>query len=315
MAALDFDGIPEERTIIGQWPEGAAPRISIACVAYNHGSFIEQTLRGFLAQKTSFPYRIFCYDDCSTDNTRAVLRAYQERYPNLIRLILPEENQRSQGKRPYVDYLHGEMVGDYITRCEGDDYWTDPDKLEKQVSFLEAHPDFVLTTHDIHAIDTKGQLLSTTHLPEYYKRDFSARELRCGWAGPVTQSVLFRNVLKEFPPELRKVHLGDVFLASMLGQYGASAYIGDIKPSMYRLHPGGIFSPLHESDKLDEQSNSFFWLYKYYKRIGHQDEARAFKLKLLEKHLREISLKEWLQLAAVRFLGANLKRRIDRLLG
>lgn len=314
MAELDFHQVPDERSILAQWPVGALPKISIACIAYNHRPFIEQALKGFLIQETEYPFHIVCYDDCSTDGTRETLQAYQERYPNLIRLVLPEQNQRSLGRRPYVDFLHGEMVGDYIARCEGDDYWTDPKKLQKQVAFLEKKPDYVLSTHDVHTVDMDGQPLSSKHLPDFYKRDFSASELRYGWAGPVTQAVVFRNVLTEFPPEIRRTHLGDVFLASLLGQYGGSAYLEDVGPSMYRFHPNGIFSPLSDSDKVDMQGNSFFWIYKYYKRVGHQKEAQAFKLKLLEKHLRGLSLRECWQLMAVRFLGANLKRRIDRLI-
>lgn len=315
MAELDFHQVPDERSILAQWPVGALPKISIACIAYNHRPFIEQALKGFLIQETEYPFHIVCYDDCSTDGTRETLQAYQERYPNLIRLVLPEENQKSQGRKPYVEFLHPRMTGDYIARCEGDDYWTDPLKLQKQVSFLEAHPEYVLATHDAHTIDLGGNLLSASHLPEFYKRDFSGRELRLGWAGPVTQAMVFRNALKHFPPEFSRVHLGDIFLGSLLGEYGGSAFLSDIRPSMYRLHSGGKFSSLSTSDKYDVQADTFYWIYKYYKRRGRLDEAKAFKLKMLEKHSREISVREWFYLTAVRFWTANIKNRIERLLG
>ena len=135
--------------------------------------------------------------------------------------------------------------------------------------------------------------------------------MRCAWAGPVTQAILFRNVIKEFPPEFAKTFLGDVFLASLLGQFGASKYMADISPSMYRLHSGGIFSPLTESDKFDMQAYSFFWMYKYYKRVGMVNEARVFKIKSLEKQMRNLTFADWLRLFLVRFFKFNLKKQLD----
>lgn len=310
---VDFTGVPDEHELCRQWPQGAEPKLSIACLAYNHRQFIEQTLRGFFIQKTNFPFHIVCYDDCSSDGTRRILRGYQQRFPNIIKLVFPEENQHSQGRRPYTDYLVPELSGEYVTCCEGDDYWTDPMKLQKQVDFLDRNPEYVLTTHDIRCIDENGNTLVEQYLPEYYKRDFSALELRLGWAGPVTQAILFRNVLKDYPPEYWKAELGDVFQASLLGAFGRSAYLPDVKPSIYRHHGGGIFSSLNEVGQWDRQADSFYWIYRYYQRIGRPLEARAFKLKLLEKHLRSIGWRECLDLALVKFFGVNLKERIDRL--
>ena len=176
---------------------------------------------------------------------------------------------------------------------------------------MQQHPQYVLATHDIHTIDQHGNLISTTHLDDFYKKDFSSKDLRCGWAGPVTQSILFRNVIPDFPAEFRKTYLGDVFLASLLGQYGDAKYMADIQPSMYRIHTGGVFSMLDLSDKFDMQAYSFFWMYKYYKRIGMTEEVRVYKLKLLEKHQRNLSLADWLRLFLVRFFKFNLKKQLD----
>lgn len=310
----DFTGVPDEVEVCRDWNEQSRPRVSIGCIAFNQRQYIEETLRGFFMQRTRFPFHIVCYDDCSEDGTREVLEAYHARFPNLIKLILPSENQWSKGKKPFIDFLLPKMYGEYVVCCEADDYWTDPEKLQKQVDFLDSNKEFVLATHDVHTIDVSGNIVSRSHLPEFYKRHFSEFELRSGWAGPVTQAVMFRNILKEFPPEFHRAYLGDIFLWSLLGQFGAAAYIDDIKPSMYRLHSEGVFSSLSDPDKYDMQANTFFWIYKYYKRIGFRKEAVAFKMKMLEKHSRELGIREWIGLTAVRFSGANIKSQIDRLL-
>ncbi|MGM0953483.1 MAG: glycosyltransferase [Pseudomonadota bacterium] len=306
--------LPSESDVRKWWKASCEPLVSIVCITYNHAAFIEECIRGLLIQRTRFPFSITVYDDASTDGTPEILKTYRDLYPNLISLCLQSENQRSQGKKLYSDVVDLGSLAKYIARCEGDDYWTDPEKLQKQVGFLEDNPSYVLVTHNVHSVDEAGTLVSKNHLPEFYKDDFSAWDLMLGWAGPVTQSMVFRNVLKELPPEFRRAPNGDVFLATLLGQHGRSGYLDDIGPSMYRLHGGGVFSPLSVSDKFDMQSLTFFWIYKYFKRTGQFREARAFKLKLMEKQLRELSFLEWVGLAKIRFLKGNTRKWVYRLL-
>lgn len=302
------NGIRSETEILAGFSGESQPLVSLVCVSYNHAPFIEQTLDGFLIQETSFPFEIICFDDFSSDRTRDIIQDYATRYPRLVRTILPESNQRSLGLRAFPDFVAPACRGKYIARCEGDDYWTDPFKIQKQVAFLEDNPDFVLVTHDLHSVDEKGGRVSAGHLPDFYKRDFSAEELRRGWAGPVTQSILFRNVVREFPPEFHRSELGDVFLASMLGQHGGAKYLADIQPSVYRLHPGGIFSPLSERKKNEVQINTFFWISRYYQRLGQMEEARVFRIRALEKGLRHTSLSDVFRLLLMRLAGLNVKK-------
>ncbi len=306
--------LPSESEIRKNWNNDVEPLLSIVCIIYNHFNFINDCVRGFLLQETNFPFNIIFYDDASDDSTVDVIGEYLKAYPGLMSLVSQEENQKSKGKKIFADVVDLSVLGKYITRCEGDDYWTDVEKLQKQVSFLENDPSYVLATHDVQTIDEDGNVVDEDHLPSFYKRDFSARDLMIGWAGPVTQSMVFRNVITDFPPEFRKAYLGDVFLASLLGQHGKSGYLKNIKPSMYRIHTGGVFSPLSESDKHDVQSLTFFWIYRYFKRIGCHREARALKLRFLEKQLRDLSLHEWWGLSRVRFFKKNIRKWISGLL-
>jgi len=301
------DSLPAESDVRANWHQGE-PVLSIICLSYNHADFIWQTLTGFVIQRTTFPFEIICYDDLSTDKTRSIIEYFHQRYPSIIRLIFPNENKYSKGVRPVEDIVKPECKGRFVATCEGDDYWTDPLKVQKQVTFLQQHPDYVLTTHDVHAVDEKGQVIATECLAEFYKADFSSKDLIHGWAGPKTQAMLFRNVISEYPPEFRNCPYGDVFLNSLLGQFGGSKYMADIKPSVYRLHSDGIFSPLSISEKVDMQAQCFLWISRYYHRIGKYADAKIYRIKALEKYQRELNFLDFIKLSLVRFFNFKIKK-------
>lgn len=124
------------------------PLVSISCIAYNHESYIRQCLDGFLMQKTTFSFEILIHDDASTDNTTDIIREYERKYPDIIKPIYQKENQYSKGIPISATFNWPRAKGKYIAMCEGDDYWIDPLKLQKQVDFLEKHSDFVLSHTD-----------------------------------------------------------------------------------------------------------------------------------------------------------------------
>ncbi len=123
-------------------------KVSVVCTAYNHAPYIRDALEGFLAQRTDFPVEILVNDDASTDGTAAILREYAARYPARIRVFCQEKNLYAQGLSPYDAALYPAARGDYIALCEGDDYWTDPEKLQRQADFLDAHPDYSACVHN-----------------------------------------------------------------------------------------------------------------------------------------------------------------------
>ena len=126
------------------------PLLSISCITYNHEPFIKECLEGFLLQKTNFEFEVLIHDDASLDNTANIIKEYEMKYPDLFRVIYQNENQYSKGVKtinPKFNYPRAR--GKYIALCEGDDYWTDPYKLQKQVDFLEANSDYDLVYSDI----------------------------------------------------------------------------------------------------------------------------------------------------------------------
>ncbi len=121
--------------------ENNAPLVSIVCDTYNHAPFVRDALDSFLAQKTNFPYEIIVHDDASTDETAQIIREYEAKYPSLFRCVYRTENIYSSDPKILEHYVFPLARGKYIAICEGDDYWTSPDKLQKQIDYMESHPE------------------------------------------------------------------------------------------------------------------------------------------------------------------------------
>ena len=142
--------------------------VSIRCITYNHESYIRDCLEGFVIQKTSFPFEAIVHDDASTDGTAAIIREYAEKYPDIIKPIYETENQYSKhdgSLRRIMDEAISPSAK-YIAICEGDDYWIDPLKLQKQADFLETHPDYGLVSSDFFAFRQKdGQCVNFSQSP------------------------------------------------------------------------------------------------------------------------------------------------------
>lgn len=120
------------------------PLVSISCITYNHAPYIRQCLEGFVMQKTNFAYEVLIHDDASTDGTADIIREYENKYPDIIKPIYETENQWSKGRVGSIVFNIPRANGKYIALCEGDDYWIDPNKLQKQVDYLETN-----TNHDL----------------------------------------------------------------------------------------------------------------------------------------------------------------------
>ena len=115
--------------------------VSVYCLAYNHEKYIRRALEGMVRQKTDFDFEVIVHDDASTDGTAAVIREYAAEYPAVIKPVYQTENQWSKGISIVETHIRPRVTGSYMAVCEGDDYWTDPCKLQKQYDYMEAHPD------------------------------------------------------------------------------------------------------------------------------------------------------------------------------
>lgn len=149
--------------------ENSLPKVSICCLTYNHEKYLKQCLDGFVNQKTSFDYEILVHEDASTDNTASILKEYEIKYPKLFKCIYQKENQFSK-QNTLVNILFEMAQGDYLALCEGDDFWTDPYKLQKQVDFLESNRSYNFSGHSVDctipdAFNSKLKFKKTGRIP------------------------------------------------------------------------------------------------------------------------------------------------------
>jgi glycosyltransferase involved in cell wall biosynthesis len=240
---------------MARW-EGDAPLVSIICPTYQHVGFIEDALKGFLGQKTDFPFEVLVRDDASTDGTAEIVRDYADRYPNIIRAVLETENRWPQVKaRPVL----GPMArGEFIALCEGDDYWISPHKLQRQVESLRDRPDCVVSHHQSMVVED-GRIVRLSKLPQSAARDHSSLELSRG-AWTLTLSMLYRNVEIPIHPYADRIVNGDEYLRARLGLHGGSVFMDGAEVAVYRRHPGGIWSSRREEEHAIARAVSFYWI-------------------------------------------------------
>lgn len=221
------------------------PLVSVFCPTYNHENFIRQCLEGFILQKTLFPIEIFVQDDASTDKTTEIIKEYAAKY-NFIIHVLHTENQYSQGKN-LNEYFFKNAKGKYCAFCEGDDYWTDPYKLQKQVDFLEANPDYAICCHRVRLLNQEDPSY-ITYTP-LQKSENTIEDLADS-NFIITLSCVFRNKLFEaLPPWFSDCKVGDYPLHLLNAQYGKIKYMPEIM-GVYRIHPQGEWSKNKYTDQL-----------------------------------------------------------------
>lgn len=274
----NYAPLPEPILITEQvWPEGTLPLVHTRTMTYMHENFIRDCIEGILMQRTTFPVQVLIHDDASTDKTAEIVREYHSKYPNLIKAYYQTENSYSKkDKHERRSTFWSWRIGKYEAVCEGDDYWADPHKLQKQADFLEANADYVLCYHDAVIIDERGQVVKNSLVANKYKRNLSADELKKHSNVIPTASVCYRNNTVERPPEIFNVPAGDTFFYSILGLYGKAGYLAEIEPGRYRRHSGGVWSSLNQESKLFNSAKTYYWIGKYYSRIGEESIAEYF---------------------------------------
>ena len=229
------------------------PLVSIICLTYNQEKYIRDCLEGFVMQQASFSFEVLVYDDASTDSTPEIVKEYAAKHTEIFKLTLYQENNFSKGLG-YVGFYTGikEAKGVYIAYCEGDDYWTDPLKLQKQVDFLEAHPNYEVCAHEtlikndrytqldgmLFSEFTKNLFVSTT------KKHYTFEDALTGNIFHVS-SLMYRNFPIQLPEWLPQVSAGDMVLFMLLAEKG-DMYVMPEVMSVYRGHEESLTSSRSE---------------------------------------------------------------------
>ena len=283
------------------------PLVTVYCTAYNQEKYIRSALDGFVMQKTNFPFEVIVHDDASTDKTADIIKEYTQKYPEIIKPIFQTENQYSKGGRIFSRFILPIAQGKYCACCEGDDYWTDENKLQMQVDFLESHPDYSACVHNTDLID-------------------SITKKKCGFIGSETEEISMADLINwemstKFHTtsllckmDLRRNQPEFVKKCSGIGDYPLSLYLrsqGKIHRfnktmSVYRTNLEGSWTS--KQDKLVEKRKSIMLL------INAEYEKRYKDLKsgTLKKWYKQKTAKYKLKIFLLQYFPwvMALKRRI-----
>lgn len=209
--------------------------VSISCITYNHEKYIADAIESFLMQKTNFKYEILIHDDASTDRTVEIIEKYRKKYPDIIKPIYQKENQYSKGIRISATFQYPRAKGKYIAICEGDDYWTDPYKLQKQVDYMEKHPECSMCVHAAYKVNDNTKKIAGKMRPSPNNKVFTIEEVILGGGDLFpTNSILFARKFSKLPQFYYNSPVGDYPLMIYLASCGPVYYIDEYM-SVYRI--------------------------------------------------------------------------------
>lgn len=220
----------------------ATKKVSACVIAYNHEKYIKECLDGALNQKLNYDYEINVFEDFSTDKTREIVLDYAKRYPDKIKVFLNEKNLGLVG-----NWVHAltSCHGDYIAICEGDDYWTDPYKLQKQVDFLENNPGFALSSHNANII-IDGKTVKLYCKPNHPKIMDLDHLLTYGSSGPTCSLVIRKKTIENLPDWFKKMRACDWSVQIIAAQNGKIKYFPEIMSTYRRHSQGALFNQIKE---------------------------------------------------------------------
>lgn len=284
--------------IFAEVSKKVAPLVVIQCLVYNHEKYLRDALEGFVMQKTNFPFIVIVHDDASKDNSGLIIKEYAVKYPDMIYPIIEKENQYAkyksfEGVFKVVDEATNLARGKYIAICEGDDCWTDPFKLQKQVDFMEANPDVALCFHNVDVVRETASKLKFSKIED---KIYSPDEVYLDWIVP-TASILMRADSLSDKWDKKYIN-GDIIYilsASLKGKlYGMSQTMG-----IYRIQPNGMTASRRRNNNL-ELCKNYIGHYKAIKKNFPtlSKEAANWKIKQAylqySEALRSNGQKKWL---------------------
>lgn len=231
--------------------------VSISCITYNHENYIAEAIDSFLMQKTTFNYEILIYDDASTDRTADIIREYENSYPDIIKVIYQKENQYSKGiTRIGYTYNDSRAQGKYIALCEGDDYWIDPNKLQKQIEYLESNPKCAMCVHASRRVSINGKEVQPL-LGLSGNNNQILRLEDIGYRFFATASRVYRKeLLKDTPPWFYQTDSGDMASYLLLMSRGYCYYMREVMCA-YRVGVPGSSNERLKQKNIEEKKRHY----------------------------------------------------------
>jgi len=287
------------------------PLISVWVITYNHADFIEKCLDSILGQEIDYPFEICLGEDESTDGTREICREYAARYPNIIRLFLRDRNDpRRAGCAGVWQFNFIETFkacrGKYVALCDGDDFWSDPYKVKKQIEYLERHPECSGCFHKIGQVSEKGRIIHADmgyppHRQDFYSLDYL---LRYSNFSPLL-SVVFRNHAQVAPEWIRQAPLADMIVHACNLQRGDYGFVDEVM-GYYRIHGGGLASGTSRLNIVKATLEVYRLIgqnLRVVERPSYRQGIRSLKVSYLFEKMMEV------------LLPKKLKKRFDIIFG
>ncbi len=263
--------------------------ISVICNAYNHEGYIREALEGFVMQKTKVSFEILIHDDASTDKTAEIIREYEEKYPHLIKPIYQTENQYSKGVLITKTYQLPRVKGKYIAFCEGDDYWTDEYKLQKQYEAMEAHPEVDMCVHNAEMIAASTKKV-IRKFPNFSQDCIlTAEQVIDGGGGYVaTNSIFYRADLEKISYAFRDFLNFDYTMQIQGALRGGMLYLKDTM-SVYRYMTVGSWT-VREAMNVEKAEKSWKRIAEMLRILDGETEGRYHDIIEEKILMNEISL-------------------------
>lgn len=215
------------------------PTVSIVCLTYNQSDFIRKTLDSFLMQKTDFSFEVLIHDDASTDGTTSIIEEYAEKYPDIVKPVYEKTNRYSQNDYSFINDTYQRALGDYVAFCEGDDYWTDPDKLQLQVDYMENNPKTTVCFHLVKVFFENNKVENETYPQVNADSKFTIKELlKKNYIQ--SNSVLYKKSHTDYTTLPSNIIPSDWYMHLYHAQHGEIGFINKVM-SAYRKHSGGIW--------------------------------------------------------------------------
>jgi glycosyltransferase involved in cell wall biosynthesis len=279
--------------------------VSIVMLAYNHEKFIAQAIEGVLMQQTNFDFELVIGEDFSPDKTRQICLDYEAKYPEKVRVLKREKNLGGGGQPNFIDCYKNTKDSKFIALCEGDDYWTSPHKLQKQVDFLEKNADFVICFHNTEIVqppDPRWGNRGNYQLNDDLEKDIFMLDDLIGedeiWF-MATASVMYRrSAIGDLPGWFVNTKSGDIPLHILAARNGKIKYINEMMAA-YRKHAGGQSLTDHKDDEAFLRNRIFMYQmidretdYKFHGRL-EKNIARYYKMLLDSKQFEGNSWKQF----------------------
>lgn len=223
-------------------------KLSVAMITYNHERFIAQAIDSVLMQRVDFEYELVIGEDCSTDATREIVAEYQRNKPDKVRLLPQEANVGAN--RNLSQTLHA-CRGEYVALLEGDDYWTSPYKLQRQVDFLDHNLDFAICFHDVVTVDELLRRATSNYCDANVKEVSTLEDILSRNFIPTLSTVFRRKLFDGFPEWIYQLRMGDWPLHTLIAQNGKIKYLNEVMGA-YRMHQGGVWSTFSDVQRIQE---------------------------------------------------------------